>query len=275
MKFSITLLFCFAFCCVALADIVPPPAASQAEVNAGVVGSKFVSPKTLGGYTSSLTNSGMTQAQAQNSYASGSNIFTGTFKGTGVITNLENVADIGLTNPATVGEGHFTVGATAAGGYVIIQSSGKTNGVASFVEFVANKFLGDGSGLTNIPGSSLQSPLLISQLNAGTIWATNVVYPTNTLGGTALDFSIGEATSNIVGSVSFSSVANLTAGAINRCVRTLINKTGSDQTLSIATGWNQGVYDTYTITNNTVTEVFAKVQPGVYTNVYVKQTRPH
>lgn len=34
-----------------MADVLPPPAASQVEVNAGVVATKYVSPKTLAGWT--------------------------------------------------------------------------------------------------------------------------------------------------------------------------------------------------------------------------------
>jgi hypothetical protein len=218
---------------------------------------------------------------------------------------LVGMSDIGGTNSGTQSEAHWTVGATLAGGYVIWQAGAKTNSTDSNVQLAAQRFsgafVGDGSSITNLTNANivvagnnititastngptgkitftaaLADPINLSQANIGTTWLTNMVFPTNTLGGTALDFAISEATSNIVGTVSFSSVANLTAGAVNRCVRTLINKTGSDQTLSLATGWNQGIYDTYTMTNNTVTEVFAKVQPGVYTNVYVKLTKPH
>ena len=46
------------FTLVASAQVPPPPAASQAEVNAGLAGSKFVSPKTLAGISNLTLGSG-------------------------------------------------------------------------------------------------------------------------------------------------------------------------------------------------------------------------
>lgn len=98
---------------------------------------------------------------------------------------------------------------------------------------------------------------------------------TNTMGGTAIDFINEEATTNLAGALVFSSVANVSLGVYNRKLIHVINTTGSDQTVTLAAGWGVGISDTFISTNNTRMNLWAEVQPGVFTNVFQKQVVTH
>lgn len=107
----------------------------------------------------------------------------------------------------------------------------------------------------------------------GTNWPTLV--PTNTMGGAAIDFGNEEATTNLAGALVLSSVANITAGVYNRKLIHVINNTGSDQTVTLTAGWGVGIADTFVSTNATRMNLWAEVQPGVFTNVFQKQVVTH
>ncbi|MEI6195397.1 MAG: hypothetical protein WCS42_13815 [Verrucomicrobiota bacterium] len=107
------------FTLVASAQVPPPPAASQAEVNAGTVKGKYVSPFTLGSFVVQATNfpgiKVTNTAYASNFVATATgqtNVFDATVFTNGVYGNgggLTNLITAGpVTGAAPTAWGNFT-----------------------------------------------------------------------------------------------------------------------------------------------------------------------
>lgn len=196
---------------------------------------------------------------------------------------------------ATIEAGHSVTGDSSTAYFQITLANGNFLRLSG-TQLTSSNFTGNGASLTNltfagavIAGNNITisrakvagtgqtnttvnvaDPLSLSQANVGTGWITNIVVGTNTMGGTAIDFAVMECTTNMAGNITLSSVANLTAGAYNKKLMHCLNTSGSDHTVSIATGWGQGLTDFYTVTNGTRMDLFATCQPGVFTNVFAK-----
>jgi hypothetical protein len=264
-----------------------------------------------GGGGGTITTNGLLQANLQSSFHSGSNTYNGNFSGTlsnstsvtdfNFLThNLLYIGDAGFTNTSSRGEVHFTTGATATGGYVILQATGKTNAIDSNVEIAAGKFagafIGDGNAISNIlqgptvsaganigvtrtqnPNGStntavaVSDPISLGQANIGTSWLTNVVTPTNSFTGTALDFSKAEETTNLTGNITYTGIANATSGAYNSKI-VHVGASGADRTVTVPASW--GITPcatvssfTFTVTNGTKGDFLFCCQLGFSTNV--------
>lgn len=121
----VVLLLCV---CITRADIVPPRAATQAEVNAGVNTTAFVSPATFAG--SSIVVSGVNT----NSTLYGTNLFTFTGPNTlsGTTTAIAmNVGTLYATNATGNGNGLTNLSPTSINLTAIFFRG--TNGVSGFL----------------------------------------------------------------------------------------------------------------------------------------------
>jgi hypothetical protein len=179
---------------------------------------------------------------------------------------INDVSQLGLTNNNLQAESFLKTGVIdATRGALILSMTAQTNGLAANSEFAANyfngKYIGDASLLTNFP-----STLSFSQLNVGTAWLTNVVVPTNSFAGTVVDFSISDSVTNLGGGLTFTAVANLTAGAVNTCIiRCFAN--GADRTIAFPASFHVSRGSTSVVTNGFETDFLFTCLPGVRTNV--------
>lgn len=199
----------------------PPPAATQAEVNAGALGNKYVSPATLAGWsgasasnTNALTASqqaalanAVTNGDTRNLTLTGSNlvdgVFTnGTFYGFGYYVGPTVGLQYKLADP-------FSTYDTATGGK-IADAGGLWNGYGSQVyDNNGNYGAGNGSAITNLSVASqnlsgIFTNVIFVQTNvAGDYFATN--------GGTLTVF-LGWNTNGSTGSGQVLVTTNTAAG---------------------------------------------------------------
>lgn len=273
--------------------------ATDAEVTAQADVKAYINPKQFagGGGGGGPTN-GLTQTQVAAMFTVGTN----NYNGTNIHAVTETVGSMIITNSITNLSLTASTDLEASANKVVVSLPNglgmKTNNgsgvvgwsqlipltwIAGFSNLVAT--VSGGANITVTPSQNasggtnfsvaLTDPSSLGQLNVGTAWLTNSVSPTNTMGGTAIDFSKQEATTNIAGNVTLTSVANLTAGAYNRKLIHIINGSGSDRTITLATGWGVGLNDTFVSTNGTRMNLWAECQPGVFTNVFQKQIVTH
>lgn len=103
-----------------------------------------------------------------------------------------------------------------------------------------------------------------------------LVSPTNGVSSaSAVDFSVPEATTNIAGAVSFTSLSNFNTTNYNHAIRYIINRSGSDQTITVGS-WEtdsaRQTATTYIATNNTTLALMFSAQINVFTNVTAYKT---
>lgn len=159
------------FCFDALAQVPPPPPATQAEVNAGILHNKFVAPDTLAGWTGG-GGGGFTPSANQTNVLNGA------------ITN-NNVGNVQLNGSLTFTNG-TTRGANANGSinWILFNQTGELQlGLANLDDFksdgsgwlanntiswdtsgnlTAVSFIGDGSSVTGVKAvSAARLPLLL------------------------------------------------------------------------------------------------------------------
>lgn len=108
-------------------------------------------------------------------------------------------------------------------------------------------------------------------VNLTNIQYTALISPTNGVSSaTAVDFAVPEATTNITANCAFTSLANFNATNYNKAIRHVVNRSGGNLTLTIAAGWgsdnNRTTTTTYTVTNNTVLNLFWDCQINQFTN---------
>jgi hypothetical protein len=120
---------------------------------------------------------------------------------------------------------------------------------------------------------------LVSTLNGNTL--TNlllsaIVSPTNGVStASSIDFSLSEALTNVAGAVSQTSFINANPTNINHAIRYYVNRTGSDQTITVG-AWEtdsaRQTPTTYINTNNTTLALMYSVYFGQFTNVTAYKT---
>ncbi len=128
---------------IVLADIVPPPAASVAEVNAGVVKNKYVSPFTLNGWSGS---------------PSGTNVYTGTnginVSGTvistdGSVLRTNNISNItNIVDTSSFGYSVFITNNTGSNLWISLSVS-LFPGPSSSLPLIINNTANGGGIVTN------------------------------------------------------------------------------------------------------------------------------
>jgi hypothetical protein len=136
------------------------------------------------------------------------------------------------------------------------------SGTASQITMTLSK---NADGSTNFQ-AALANPLVISQANIGTLWGTNVLSPTNAFGGTVVDFNVGDSQTNLAGNLTFTGVANVTAGAVNTCIIRLLSG-GADRTIAFPASWHLSRGSTSVVTNAYESDFLFTVVPGQRTNV--------
>lgn len=107
---------------------------------------------------------------------------------------------------------------------------------------------------------------------SGGVTANAWFIPTNGVHtASSVDFHFSEMTTNVSGAVSFTSLLNFSTTNYNTAVRHIVNTSGSDRTITVATGWRtdggRTTATTYTATNNTVLSLLFECQIGQFTNV--------
>lgn len=248
----------------ARADGTPTVPASQAEVNAGTVHGKYVAPDTLAGFPFVATN--LSPATMTNVAQQIANTTSNLLFSTNTIT--------ATNQPFTVGQALVVVGTNGQGQPTVKGTNWPTGGGGGSQQ--TNTVTG-GSNITATPTSTisgvtntviaLSDPINLVQANAGTGWFTNLVTPTNAFAGTTVDFAHAEGTTNLGGNLTFTAIANATAGAHNAAIWH-IYPGGSDRTIGIPTSWHSGRGDTLVVSNSfNHSDFLFTTQLGVSTNV--------
>lgn len=155
-----------------------------------------------------------------------------------VITKADQV----LTN-AVNAVGVFTNSATGPPSFGLIQSNVIAAGISPILNLQSS---------TNLLLSGISSP-------------TNGVSTAS-----SIDFSVPEALTNVAGAVSQTSMVNFNPTNINHAIRYYVNRTGSDQTITVGT-WEtdsaRQTATTYINTNNTTLALMFTLYAGQFTNV--------
>jgi len=234
--------------------------------------------------TSIITNLYVSQGFITNLYAStnfSTNLYFVSGKGnTLIITNLY-VAEQGVlvnsntainsavitddkhayTNAANA-HGVFTNSATGPPSFGLLQNTEMQNSAIT----VQNASVSLG-GSTLAQGSK---PVFDLQSSTNLLLAS-VSSPTNGVStASSIDFTVPEAVTNIAGAVSQTSLANFNQTNINHAIRYYVNRTGSDQTITVGsweTDSGRTSATTYTCTNNTTLALMFSAYIGQFTNV--------
>jgi len=165
------------------------------------------------------------------------------------------------TNAANA-HGVFTNSATGPPSFGLLQNTEMQN--SSITVQNASVSLG---GSTLAQGSK---PVFDLQSSTNLLLAS-VSSPTNGVStASSIDFTVPEAVTNIAGAVSQTSLANFNQTNINHAIRYYVNRTGSDQTITVGT-WEtdsgRTSATTYTCTNNTTLALMFSAYIGQFTNV--------
>lgn len=180
---------------------------------------------------------------------------------TGNTTNFGSLTiKTGSLNP---GSASFALGVTANGQ---VTTNSVPGGGSGTVTAGTNIVVDSSSGANTV---SLKDPATLGQINITTAWLTNAVTPTNSFAGTVVDMSKAEnGITNLTGNLTFTGVANITSGALNSAIVTLI-ASSSSRTIDVAdasmhkeTNWNT------TLPAGWMMEVMVRVYPGIRTNFY-------
>jgi hypothetical protein len=176
---------------------------------------------------------------------------TNTTMGTGLIHS----DNLGKRSSSLLVNADITAGtianASLANSSITIQGSAVSLGGTTLAVGSSPQF--NGQQVTNVLVSSISSP-------------TNGVSSANTV-----DFSGNtEVTTNIAGAVSLTSLSNFNTTNYNHKIYYIINRTGSDQTITVGT-WEtdsaRTTATTYTATNNTTLALMVSCQINFFTNV--------
>lgn len=206
------------------------------------------------------------------------------FGAIGAVTVPPSVINTGVlflqskTNGITAASSAFAVGSVLVQGPRGVLSLGTDVQLLSTNSSTLTYQWWDTNNVVHIGSNSLDTITLTP--NTGSVVATNlqvvsIVTPTNNLGGTVIDFSSDEVTTNLAGNLTLSTLANIKLGMYNFKLIHVLNSSGSDRTVTLTTGWGVGLGDTFVCTNNTRMNLWAECQPGVYTNVFQKQIITH
>lgn len=139
-------LYCL-LCTSAMAGILPPPAATQSEVNAGVVTSKYVSPATLSGWSGGGI-SGIVFTNRSAITPGGSGVTIRDTNNSAVFSAQPTYTEIKWVDPA--GSGDYVKTKVDSTGVNFHGQKGATIIDSGFS--YNSGFYGDGSGLTNVGG---------------------------------------------------------------------------------------------------------------------------
>ncbi len=204
---------------------------------------------------------------------------TNTFFDTNFVTNLYFVSGKGntliITNVAVYGvQTNFNIAASSA---VITKADQVLTNAVNAVGAFTNSSTGPPSfGLiqSNVIAAGI-SPILNLQVATNLLLAS-VSSPTNGVStASSIDFTLPEAVTNIAGAVSQTSVLNFNQTNINHAIRWYVNRTGSDQTITVGT-WEtdsgRTSATTYTCTNNTTLGLMYTLYAGQFTNVASMKT---
>ena len=165
------------------------------------------------------------------------------------------------TNAANA-HGAFTNSATGPPSFGLLQNTEMQN--SSITVQNASVSLG---GSTLAQGSK---PVFDLQSSTNLLLAS-VSSPTNGVStASSIDFTVPEAVTNIAGAVSQTSLANFNQTNINHAIRYYVNRTGSDQTITVGsweTDSGRTSATTYTCTNNTTLALMFSAYIGQFTNV--------
>jgi hypothetical protein len=174
----------------------------------------------------------------------------GTLNVTGNQTNQANLSVTGVqTNfGGTVQKGGVTNETLTASTLIQADANKKLSSIANGAGVLTNDASGgmgfnsapafNGANTTNINASNIASGTLsLAQINAGILWATNVVTPTNAFAGGVVDFNKGYAETNLSGNLTFTDIANFTAGGDNTAKRRLFPN-GADRTIAFPVSWH-------------------------------------
>jgi hypothetical protein len=163
--------------------------------------------------------------------------------------------------------GVFTNSATGPPSFGLLQNTELKNSSIT-VQGAAVSLGGTTLAVGSQPVFDLQSStnLLLASVSS----PTNGVFTAS-----SIDFTVPEAVTNIAGAVSQTSVANFNQTNINHAIRWYVNRTGSDQTITVGT-WEtdsgRTSATTYTCTNNTTLGLMFTLYAGQFTNVASMKT---
>jgi hypothetical protein len=188
--------------------------------------------------------------------------------------SLFNTNVVIVTNlPATAGQALVVKGTNSSGQMVVAPTNWPTGGGSVPSGLVTNLAPADivvtNAGVaTDISSNSITTGTInVTQANIGTSWLTNTVSPTNAFGGTVVDFSKGyDGTTNLGGNLTFTAVANVTAGAENSTIIHLLSG-GADRTIAFPVNWHTNFNFIGVLTNGWEMDLLFTLQPGIRTNV--------
>lgn len=102
--------------------------------------------------------------------------------------------------------------------------------------------------------------------NTTLMTATNGFFvPTNTMGALTINCLVPDATTNVVGNISFTGLINVQDGLHNQVIRHLVPN--GTYTIAFPASWKTSFGGTITTTNAVQTDILVTCQPGVFTNV--------
>lgn len=169
-----------------------------------------------------------------------------------VIGTYGRFVQVAVTNSSDTGTLRITSGTNSAG--AVFELEGSTNGVSSPVTI-------KGAG-----GLIFEGTASFSQMSAATAWLTNVVVPTNSFAGTTVDFSRSDSLTNLGGGLTFTAVANVTAGGANTAIVRLLSG-GADWPIAFPASWHTNLNFIGVVTNGSEMDLLFTVLPGIRTNV--------
>jgi hypothetical protein len=171
-----------------------------------------------------------------------------------VVTWSSNTVAMATLNPGSgsisIGNGtggHGTMTATT-GAFTSITTNGSTPlNIAANASISGNLEIGGnatfdspstfGDLATFQQGANMQGEVTGPSFAAGQMIATNTVTPTNSFAGTLVDFSRTYWTTNLGGNLTFTGIANATAGERNTDIITILPG-GSDRIISVPASWH-------------------------------------
>lgn len=147
---------------------------------------------------------------------------------------IVGISDLGMTNSNTSSDAHLIVGATGAGGYLVVSLTGNTNGTPSFTWLTVDK----------ITATTINA----TTFTAATAWQTNTLVPTNAFGGTVVNLAKGSSQTNLGGNLTFTDISNYSAGGDNTCIIKLFSG-GADRTIAFPASWHTNYNFVGVVTN--------------------------
>jgi len=200
-------------------------------------------------YGNALTQINTTSNLLNSQINTSSNLnFANTITAVNTSSNLLEATAASMTNNMGLSSGLAAFRATNSlwdGQFTTNLINGSQVSAGNNITVTPSKIAGLGSTNYQV---ALADPINLSQANIGTAWLTNVVVPTNSLASTVVDFNKGFTSTNISAGLTFTDVANVTAGAFNSAI-VRVTASGADRTLAFPVSWHTNLNFIGVVTN--------------------------